>query len=234
MKRIDLNADVGEGCGADEALFELVSSANVACGWHAGDETTMRETVRQALAAGVAIGAHPSFPDRENFGRMPMTRSPEDVRADVTAQVRVLASIVEAAGGRLRHVKPHGALYNQAAKDEALARAIAAAVRDFDPALALVGLAGSASIRAAREAGLRAVEEGFADRAYTAAGELVARGSPGALIDDEARAVRQVHELIGRGVETICLHGDAPQALAFARRIRASLEAAGLAVKPVE
>jgi UPF0271 protein len=129
-------------------------------------------------------------------------------------------------------VKPHGALYNQAARDAELAGAIARAVRDFDPALALVGLAGSASIRAAREVGLRAVEEGFADRAYTEAGDLVARGTPGAMIDDPSRAVRQVHELIGRGIETICLHGDAPEALAFARRIRASLEATNIEIRP--
>jgi UPF0271 protein len=230
MTRIDLNADLGEGCGSDAGLLELVTSANVACGWHAGGDATMRETVRLALESGVAIGAHPSYPDRENFGRKAMSRAPEDVYADVAAQIRALASIVEAQGGRMRHVKPHGALYNQAARDDALASAIARAVRDFDPALALVGLAGSASIRAAREAGLRAVEEGFADRAYTDAGELVARGTPGAMIDDEERSVRQVYDLIERGIETICLHGDAPEALAFARRIRASLEAKNIAI----
>jgi len=233
MKRIDLNADVGEGCGSDGELFELVSSANVACGWHAGDETTMRDTVRLALAAGIAIGAHPSYPDRENFGRTAMERPPQLVYEDVTTQIRSLAKIVESAGGRLHHVKPHGALYNRAARDEELARAIARAVRDFDPGLALVGLAGSASIRAAREAGLRAVEEGFADRAYTEDGQLVPRGTPGAMIDDEERAVRQVRDLIERGIETICLHGDAPHALAFARRIRASLEATRIAIVPI-
>ncbi len=230
MRRVDLNADLGEGCGADAPLLALVTSANVACGWHAGDETTMRETARLALAAGVAIGAHPSYPDRENFGRKAMSRTPDDVYSDVAAQIRTLASIVEAQGGRLRHVKPHGALYNQAARDEALAGAIARAVRDFDPSLALVGLAGSASIRAAREAGLRAVEEGFADRAYTDSGELVARGQPGAMIEDSERSVRQVFDLIERGIETICLHGDAPEALAFALRIRASLQANGVAI----
>jgi UPF0271 protein len=230
--RVDLNADLGEGCGSDEGLLALVTSANVACGWHAGDEATMRETVRLALAAGVAIGAHPSFPDRENFGRKTMLRSPEDVYADVAAQIRTMASVVEACGGRLRHVKPHGALYNQSAGDEAIAGAVARAVWDFDPALALVGLAGSASIRAARAAGLRAVEEGFADRAYTESGTLVARSSPGAMIDDVDRSVRQVHDLIERGVETICLHGDAPEALSFARRIRASLEATKIEIRP--
>jgi 5-oxoprolinase (ATP-hydrolysing) subunit A len=190
----------------------------------------MRETARLALAAGVTIGAHPSYPDRENFGRKAMSRTPEDVYSDVAAQIRTLASIVEAQGGRLRHVKPHGALYNQAARDEALASAVARAVRDFDPSLSVVGLAGSASIRAAREAGLRAIEEGFADRAYTDSRELVARSEPGAMIDDEERSVRQVFDLIERGIETICLHGDAPEALALARRIRASLQANGVAI----
>lgn len=230
MTRVDLNADLGEGCGSDAGLLELVTSANVACGWHAGDETTMRETARLAFAAGVAIGAHPSYPDRKNFGRKAMSRTPEEVYADVAAQIRALASIVEAQGARLRHVKPHGALYNRAARDEALASAIARAVRDFDPSLALVGLAGSASIRAARDAGLRAIEEGFADRAYTDSRELVARGEPGAMIDDEERSVRQVFDLIERGIETICLHGDDPKALAFARRIRASLQANSVAI----
>lgn len=234
MKRIDLNADAGEGCGADRELFQLVTSANVACGWHAGDADTMRETVALALAAGIAIGAHPSYPDRENFGRSAMERTPEDVYADVTEQVRALAEIVESAGARLRHVKPHGALYNRAAKDDVLARAVASAVRDLDPSLALVGLAGSCSVRAARALGLRAVEEGFADRAYTLERELVARGTPGAMIEDEAQALSQVNDLIERGVETICLHGDAPQALGFARRIRASLEAAGVRVLPLQ
>jgi 5-oxoprolinase (ATP-hydrolysing) subunit A len=234
VKRIDLNADAGEGCGADRELFELVTSANVACGWHAGDAETMRGTVRLAISAGIAIGAHPSYPDRENFGRTAMARAPEDVSADVTVQVRSLAEIAESAGARLRHVKPHGALYNQAAKDDVLARAVAQAVRDLDPSLALVGLAGSRSIHAARALGLRAVEEGFADRAYTPERELVARGTPGAMIEDEARALNQVNDLIERGVETICLHGDAPQALAFARRIRASLDAAGVRVLPLQ
>ena len=166
MRRIDLNADVGEGCGDDRALFGVVTSANIACGWHAGDEATMRETVRSALAAGVAIGAHPSYPDRENFGRTAMARTPQDVYADATAQIASLAAIAREQGAALRHVKPHGALYNDSARDVALAHAIAHAVRDSEPALALVGLAGSASIRAARDAGLRAIDEGFADRAY--------------------------------------------------------------------
>jgi UPF0271 protein len=234
LNRIDLNADVGEGAGDDALLFEFVTSANVACGWHAGDEETMARTVRLALAAGVAIGAHPSYPDRANFGRTAMPRSPDEVYADVTEQVRILAGIVESEGGRLRHVKPHGALYNTAAQDEALALAVARAVRDFDPTLALVGLAGSVSIRAARDIGLRVVEEGFADRAYTPDGALVARGTPGATIDDVEVALLQVRNLMERGVETICLHGDAPAALAFARRIRASLETSGIMVRPVD
>jgi 5-oxoprolinase (ATP-hydrolysing) subunit A len=234
MKKVDLNADVGEGCGADADLFQLVTSANVACGWHAGDAATMRETVRLALAAGVRVGAHPSYPDRENFGRTDVARAPDEVYADVAAQLRALGEIVREAGGRLHHVKPHGALYNRSARDAATAGAIARAVRDYDPELALVGLAGSESIRAARAAGLRAVEEGFADRAYAPNGELVPRGTPGALIDDEEAAVRQVRALIERGVETVCLHGDAPRAVAFARRIRGALEASGVAIRALE
>jgi len=234
VRTVDLNADVGEGCGADAELFELVTSANVACGGHAGDDASMRETVRLAIAAGVAIGAHPSYPDRENFGRAAMARAPQDVYDDVTAQVRELSSIAQSLGARLRHVKPHGALYNRAAIDEALARAIARAVYDVDPRLALVGLAGSASIHAAREVGLRAVEEGFADRGYAPGGELLPRGTPGAMIEDVGRALDQVRELIRRGIETICVHGDAPNALAFARRIRTSLEGSGIEVRAFE
>ncbi len=164
--QIDLNADLGEGCGNDEALLALISSANVACGWHAGDAATMLQTVKWALEKGVAIGAHPSFPDRENFGRTEMQRDPEAVYADVLYQIGALAAMVRALGGQLHHVKPHGALYNQAARDPALAGAIVRAVRDFDSDLVFFGLAGSKMIDVAREAGLRVKEEVFADRGY--------------------------------------------------------------------
>jgi UPF0271 protein len=232
VTRIDLNADVGEGCGNDEALFALVTTANVACGWHAGDDATMAATVRAALQHGVAVGAHPSFPDREHFGRREMDRAPGDVYDDVQAQLEALERIVAREDATLHHVKPHGALYNVSARNDDLADAVALAVRDYDRSLALVGLAGSASIRAARRAGLRAVEEVFADRAYAADGTLLPRGSAGALINDPDRAVAQALDFAERAAgETICLHGDGPHALDFARRIRAALLAAGIEVR---
>ncbi|KWR88269.1 5-oxoprolinase subunit PxpA [Cupriavidus sp. IDO] len=242
--QIDLNADLGEGCGNDEALLALISSANVACGWHAGDAATMLQTVKWAMAHGVAIGAHPSFPDRENFGRTEMQRDPEAVYADVLYQIGALAAIVRAQGGQLHHVKPHGALYNQAARDSALAEAIVRAVRDFDSDLIFFGLAGSLMIRVARDAGLRVKEEVFADRGYKPDGSLVRRGTPGALHEDEEVALNQtltmvreqrVRAIDGSWVpiraETVCLHGDGAHALAFARRIRERLGAEGIAVR---
>lgn len=241
--KIDLNADLGEGCGNDEALLDLISSANIACGWHAGDAPTMTRTVAAALARGVAIGAHPSYPDRDNFGRTEMARDPELVYADMLYQIGALAAIVQAQGGRLSHVKPHGALYNQAARDGRLSAAIVRAVRDTDPGLTLFALAGSETVRVAREAGLRVREEVFADRGYNADGSLVRRGTPGALHEDEEVALAQtlamvreqrVRAIDGTWVpiraETVCLHGDGPHALAFARRIRQRLQAEGIAV----
>ncbi|QYY31724.1 MULTISPECIES: 5-oxoprolinase subunit PxpA [Cupriavidus] len=242
--QIDLNADLGEGCGNDEALLALISSANVACGWHAGDAATMLQTVKWAIEKGVAIGAHPSFPDRENFGRTEMQRDPEAVYADVLYQIGALAAMVRAQGGQLHHVKPHGALYNQAARDPALAEAIVRAVRDFDSDLIFFGLAGSKMIDVARKAGLRVKEEVFADRGYNADGSLVKRGTPGALHEDEEVALNQtltmvreqrVRAIDGNWVpiraETVCLHGDGDHALAFARRIRERLGAEGIAVR---
>lgn len=242
--QIDLNADLGEGCDNDEALLGLISSANVACGWHAGDAATMLQTVRWAIERGVAIGAHPSYPDRENFGRTEMQRAPELVYADVLYQIGALAAMVRAQGGELVHVKPHGALYNQAARDPALAEAIVRAVRDFDSDLVFFGLAGSAMVKVAREAGLRVKEEVFADRGYNPDGSLVKRGTPGALHEDEAVALDQtltmvreqrVRAIDGTWVpiraETVCLHGDGAHALAFARRIRERLGAEGIAIR---
>lgn len=243
---IDLNADLGEGCAHDEALLALVSSANIACGWHAGDAKTMRQCVRWALAQGVAIGAHPSFPDREHFGRREMQLPPDEIVANLLYQIGALAAIVRAEGGRLAHVKPHGALYNQAVREPELAAALCEAVRLFDPALKFFGLAGSGMIDAARRAGLQPVEEVFADRAYHADGSLVSRTLPGALIEDEAQAWAQTLSLVrdkrvtaidGRTVpvnaQSVCLHGDGPHALAFARRIRQRLEEEGVAVRAV-
>jgi UPF0271 protein len=242
--QIDLNADLGEGAGSDEALLGLVSSANIACGWHAGDAKTMRQCVRWAIEHGVAIGAHPSFPDRENFGRSTMHLPPDEIVANVLYQVGALAAIVKAEGGKLSHVKPHGQLYNQAVKEPELADAICEAVRRFDPSLRFFGLAGSGMIEAARRAGLTPVEEVFADRGYMPDGSLVPRSQPGALIEDEEQSLAQTLSLVrdrkvtaidGSTVpvnaQTVCLHGDGAHALAFARRIRDRLQQEGIAVR---
>ncbi|MGG5837220.1 5-oxoprolinase subunit PxpA [Huaxiibacter chinensis] len=229
---VDLNADLGEGCGSDAALLQLVSSANIACGYHAGDAETMQTCVREAMKQGVAIGAHPSFPDRENFGRTAMNLPPDTVFAQMLYQIGALQAITRAEGGQLRHVKPHGMLYNQAAKDAALAEAIARAVQAIDPGLILVGLAGSELIRAGERYGLVTREEVFADRGYRADGSLVPRSEPGALIEEEERALAQTLEMVLNGrvksltgewanvrAQTVCLHGDGEHALVFARRL---------------
>lgn len=247
MMQIDLNADLGEGCGSDEALLDLVSSANIACGWHAGGAVLMRDCVRWALQKGVAIGAHPSFNDPENFGRAEMQLSTSEIYAGVLYQLGALDAIARVEGGRIHHLKPHGALYNQAARDPEMAEAIAAAVHAFDPRILVFGLANSCLVDAARRAGLTAVEEVFADRGYRADGSLVPRGQPGALLDNEdevlERTLAMVREQQVRAVDgaivplnaqTICLHGDGPHALAFARRIRDRLGAEGITVKPME
>lgn len=230
---VDLNADLGEGCGSDAALLQLVSSANIACGYHAGDAETMQTCVREAMKQGVAIGAHPSFPDRDNFGRTAMNLPPDTVFAQMLYQIGALQAITRAEGGQLRHVKPHGMLYNQAAKDAALAEAIARAVQAIDPGLILVGLAGSELIRAGERYGLVTREEVFADRGYRVDGSLVPRSEPGALIEEEERALAQTLEMVLNGrvksltgewanvrAQTVCLHGDGEHALAFARRLR--------------
>ncbi|MEA3118285.1 MAG: 5-oxoprolinase (ATP-hydrolyzing) subunit [Paraburkholderia sp.] len=241
---IDLNADLGEGGGSDKALLDLVSSANIACGWHAGGAEAMRDCVRLAIRKDVAIGAHPSFHDPANFGRKEMNLPADDIYAGILYQLGALSAIAQAEGGRVVHVKPHGALYNQAARDPAIAAAIVAAVRDFDPSLAIFGLANSAFIGTARKAGLVAIEEGFADRGYRSDGSLVPRSEPGALIeaaDDMLEHVlsmvrdKRVRTVDGRwvplDVSTLCLHGDGAHALAFARRLRATLEANGIEVR---
>jgi UPF0271 protein len=241
--RIDLNADVGEGCDTDEGIIGQVSSVNIACGAHAGSAEVMQQVVRAALRRGVAIGAHPGYFDREQFGRRELTLPLDAVRAGILYQVGALDAIVRAEGGRLAHVKAHGALYNQAARDATLARCIAEAVRDFNPTLKVMGLAGSAMIDAIRAAGLVALEEGFADRRYTAEGRLVARGTPGALIEDPEPMLEQALLLARAGtvialdgglcrmhVDTLCLHGDGPHALEFARTLRSGLEQAGVVV----
>ena len=248
-RTIDLNCDMGEGYGAwtlgrDEDLLDQVTSANIACGYHAGDPATMLRTVQAAVAKGVALGAHPSLPDLQGFGRRAMSITPGEARGLILYQVGALDAFARAAGSRLRHVKPHGALYNMAAKDRALAEAIAGAVRDYDPALVLVGLSGSQSIRAAQAIGLRCASEVFADRGYEMDGSLSPRGEPGAMITDESFAVSRVLRMVLEGrvesrtgvdvalqAETVCIHGDQPEALAFACRLRLALAEAGVEVR---
>ena len=243
MHSIDLNADVGEGCGQDAALMPLISSANIACGYHAGDAGSMREAVALAREHGVAVGAHPSFPDRENFGRRDMHLAPSELHECIAEQVKSLAAIAASEGTRLRHVKPHGALYNIAARDREVAETIARAVHDVDPTLMLFGLAGSLLIDAAARLGLRGVSEVFADRAYRSDGSLQPRTEPGSVLHDEAvvaeRALLMAREGIVVAVDgsrvavradTICLHGDTPGAAALARRIREGLAGGGITV----
>jgi UPF0271 protein len=246
---IDLNCDLGESFGAwtmgeDEAVLPHVSSANVACGFHAGDPTVMRRTVALAKARGVAVGAHVSLPDLQGFGRREMKVSPEEAYDFTLYQVGALAAIARAQGADLAHVKPHGALYNMAARDRALADAIARAVRDADPALVLFGLSGSALTAAGEAAGLAVAHEVFADRAYRADGALVPRGTPGAVIEDAAvAAARAASFAAGEAVaavdgtplrlraDTVCVHGDRAGAGAFAAALRARLDALGVAVR---
>ena len=245
-EQVDLNGDVGEGVGQDPQLIPLLTSANIACGVHAGDPETMRATVVLAHQHGVAVGAHPSFPDRAGFGRRAMILTPDQAQTCVSNQIRALAEIAAGEGVRLRHVKPHGALYNLAARDAELADAIARAVAAVDPNLVLVGLAGSQLIEAGNRAGLKTASEVFADRAYAADGSLVARDQPGAVIHDSetviARAVAMVKEgavvaIDGSRVplraDTICLHSDTPDAATLARHLRAALLSAGIAVRPL-
>ncbi len=224
--RIDLNCDLGEGAGHDDELMTLVTSANIACGAHAGDEATMRATVALARRNGVAIGAHPGFADRENFGRRELMLTAGEVRELVARQIAALRSM-----GPVTHVKPHGALYNLAAREAAVARAVVEGVLATDPGLVLFALRGSELGRAGRAGGLRVAEEVFADRTYRPDGSLTPRSDPGAVILDEAEAVAQALRLANEGADTICLHGDGVHAVAFARRINAALRNAGIAVR---
>ena len=241
---LDFNCDLGEGCGDDAAIIPLLSSANVACGFHAGNPTTMQATIVLCRRHGVAIGAHPSLPDREGFGRRELPTTAADVLDAVHAQLATLASIAADEGATLHHVKPHGYLYNLAARDRNIADAIAAAVRAFDPTLRLVGLSGSALTDAGTAAGLAVVHEAFAERRYEADGRLTPRTHPDAVIDDLGDALRQVRGLLRDGVvvartgervplriDTLCLHGDRPDAAAFARALRTTLEQEGVRIR---
>ena len=250
--RVDLNADLGEystgtaGDDSDAELMPLVSSANIACGGHAGDEGVMRQTLLLARTHGVSAGAHPSFQDREGFGRRDMELPAVEVEALVRQQIAGLAAIARVEGIRLRHVKPHGALYNLAARDQAIADAVARATASVDPSLILFGLAGSALLAAGWRAGLQTASEVFADRAYRADGSLVPRHEPGALVDNPvvaaARVLGMIRERsvpaidgtrIALEVDTICVHGDTPGATDLARSLRAALFDAGIDVKAV-
>lgn len=241
--RIDFNCDLGEGCGDDAAIIPLVTSASIACGGHAGDEATMRATLRLCREHGVAAGAHPGYADREHFGRRDLPLAPAGIGVLVRDQVARLADIAVSEGMRLTHVKPHGALYNLAARDRAVADAVAAAVAGVDPGLVLFGLSGSQLTAAGEAAGLRVAHEVFAERRYEADGSLTARNHAGAVIHDLAEAVAQVLGLVREGrvqartgerialrADTLCLHGDRPDAAQFARAIREALAAGGVRI----
>lgn len=251
-RRIDLNADVGEGPGADgldveAALIPLVSSVNIACGGHAGDAATMERAVRISIIAGTTIGAHPGYPDRAGFGRRPMPMTDVDLEATIIEQIVTLTVVAAAVGATVRHVKPHGALYNLAASDPEIAAVVARAVRRCSPDLVLVGLAGSVALDAGRAAGLAVAAEAFPDRAYDADGRLRSRALPGSVLLDSADVGERARAMAVDGLvvavdgtrlpvraDTLCLHGDTPGVVGHARAVRAALEAAGWRIAPLE
>lgn len=251
MYTIDLNCDMGESFGAyrmgeDEEILQFVTSANIACGFHAGDPSVMRKTVRLALDRGIGIGAHPGLPDLVGFGRRNMDISAQEAFDMVVYQIGALYGFVKAEGGKLQHVKPHGALYNMAAKSPVLSEAIAEAVYKVDPELILFGLSGSSLIAAGQIVGLQTSSEVFADRTYQQDGSLTPRGQHDALIIDHRQAVDQVIRMAKEGkvktmqgldisimADTLCIHGDSPNAMSLAGHIRESLEAAGIIVQAI-
>ena len=246
MPSIDLNCDLGESFGAytigmDAQVIPYVTSANVACGFHAGDAVVMERTVALCKASGAAVGAHPGLPDLQGFGRRVMKISPAEAGAFVTYQVGALKAFCDAAGVPLHHVKPHGALYNMAGRDRELADAIARAVQSAAPGAVLLALSGSEMVRAAQAIGLPVASEVFADRGYRPDGSLVPRGTPGAMIEDEDEAIARVIRMVKEGkvkasdgtdialrADSVCVHGDGPKALAFVRKISAALKASGV------
>lgn len=246
MLRIDLNSDLGESFGSykigkDEDILEYVSSANIACGFHAGDPLVMEKTVREAINKGVAIGAHPGFPDIQGFGRRRMDMSYEELRACIIYQLGALKGFLDVHGEKIQHVKPHGAMYNMAAKDYEMAKVIAEAVKDVDKDIIFMGLAGSNMIKAAEDVGLKTAGEFFADRAYNYDGTLVSRREEGAVIHSTEICVERVLRAIKEGVvrsiegedipvkmETICVHGDNESALEFVRNLRGELIKSGV------
>lgn len=250
MRMLDINSDMGEGfghwpLGSDDALLEHVSSTNIACGFHAGDPRTMATLVRNATARGVSIGAHPGLPDLQGFGRREMKISPTEAYEMTVYQIGALKGFTDAAGVRLAHVKAHGALYNMAAKDLKLAEALARAVKDVDASLVFFVLSGSAMVECARGLGLKIACEVFGDRSYQDDGSLTPRAQPGAMITDLKQSVDQVLRMVREGkvraqsgkdvaieCDTLCLHGDQPGAVAFAREVRCALEAEGVRIAP--
>jgi 5-oxoprolinase (ATP-hydrolysing) subunit A len=246
MPRIDFNCDLGEGCGDDAEILPWITSANIACGGHAGDEASMRATLRICREHGVTAGAHPGYEDRAHFGRRELPLTSDEIADTIRRQYARLAVIAAEEGVRLHHLKPHGAMYNRSARDPVAAMAIAQATREIDPELILIGLSGSESIRAAEAAGLRAAHEVFAERGYDANGRLLPRDAPGAVLEDLDDAVRQARELALHGrvhcagggslalrADTLCLHGDRADAAAFARALRTALDADGIEIRAV-
>ncbi len=250
MRTIDLNSDLGEGYGAwtmgdDTAMLGIVSSANVACGFHAGDPLTIRATVDAAAAHGVAVGAHVSYPDRVGFGRRPMDVTPAELTADVIYQIGALQGIARAAGTRVTYVKPHGALYNTIANDARQADSVIAAIKEIDPSLVLMALAGAPILTRAADAGLATVAEAFGDRAYTPDGQLLSRREKGAVLHEADAVAARMLRLATEGVieaidgstlrleaHSICVHGDSAGAVDMARRIREELVAGGVTIAP--
>jgi 5-oxoprolinase (ATP-hydrolysing) subunit A len=247
LRRLDLNSDMGErdtaeGTALDAALMPLITSVSIACGGHAGSRELMRRTASVAQQHGVIVGAHPGLPDRQTFGRTERSIPAKEIKALVTEQVTSCARVMETEGIKLRHVKPHGALYNMAARNEEIADAIVTAVREADGSLLLYALAGSVLTRVGEAAGLQVVHEGFADRAYRANGQLVSRSETGAVIEHADRVQEQLHQLINEtvmtvertlipvSIQTLCLHSDTPQALVLAQMIRKELERTGIEV----
>lgn len=228
----DINCDMGEGIGSDELIMPFISSASIACGYHAGDADTIQQTIEACIEHNVAIGAHPSFFDRNNFGRTEMNLPVDDLYDLVTQQLIIFSEVADSFARRINHVKPHGALYNMSAKDALMANVIAKAVKDFDESLILFGLSGSHSVVEAEKIGLRIASEVFADRTYRDDGSLTPRSQPNALIEDAEQVVRQVLQMIKEGTvttvsgkiipvvaETICIHGDGKHAVEFAKAI---------------
>lgn len=241
---IDFNCDLGEGCGSDADIIPLISSASIACGGHAGEVVSMRETLQLCAEHGVIAGAHPSYPDRENFGRVPMDIEHAALRDSLIEQLRSLQVIASEVGVTLRHIKPHGALYNDAAKDALLADVVLDAVEQVDPALQVMGLAGSLLIEQASARGFGVIEEAFVERGYQANGQLAPRGTPGAVLETIEASLAQLDDIVRNGevtavsgerialrADTVCLHGDREDAAAFARDLRNHLDQIGIEVK---